>query len=94
MTLAAASRKARPSDKEHGGYDRRHTLNVEFDLFQLDLITLRSALMASMVDIIVFSEGHGRFLECFHDSALGCKRYRFPGRSLLQDERLFFSVLA
>jgi hypothetical protein len=32
--------KARPSDKEHGGYSRRHTLNVEFDLFQLDLIAL------------------------------------------------------
>jgi hypothetical protein len=41
MTLAFGCRiqeKARPSDKEHGGYGRRHTLNVEFDLFQLDLI--------------------------------------------------------
>jgi hypothetical protein len=31
---------AGPSDKEQGGHSRRHTLNVKFDLFQLDLIAL------------------------------------------------------
>jgi hypothetical protein len=33
--------KARPSDKEHEGYSCWHTLNVELDLFQWDLIALR-----------------------------------------------------